>query len=457
MGRAVAALVLVGAGLVGTIACGRAEPEAAAPAAFTPEPRPAPAPASSPPAPASSPPAPASSPPAPAPAPNSPAPESVADTPVADPWLADLLEKSGSLGAVANDPRRRVQILVTTFEPQANAPPVLHEHGWRVDAEYTYPASAIKTFASVAVLAQLGIWQAAGSRVDLKTPLALCKGREKQCEVIPDPSNLDGGVATIGHEIRKMHLVSDNDAFNRLYDIVGHRELNELFWDKGLSSLRLHHRMYAVDPAAQLVTPRLQLHPRRGKPMEIPRRESNLVLPPSPAKDRQVGTAHFPLGSRQRVDTPLDFSRKNYISLRQFHRLLLGIVRPDLPNVPDLGLRRPHRAFLIQAMTEDPLASANPRYTKPDQSARRFKPLYIGIERVVPDAEFRYVNKAGKAYGFLLENAYIEHTPTGRAFAVTVVVYANDNGVLNDNKYEYKTVTRPFLHDLGEQLARAAL
>ena len=40
-----------------------------------------------------------------------------------------------------------------------------------------------------------------------------------------DESNLEGGRITVRHEIRKLFLVSDNRAFNRLYELVGRDRL----------------------------------------------------------------------------------------------------------------------------------------------------------------------------------------------------------------------------------------
>jgi hypothetical protein len=37
---------------------------------------------------------------------------------------------------------------------------------------------------------------------------------------------------------------------------------------------------------------------------------------------------------------------------------------------------------------------------------------------------------------------------------VTVTIYTNADGILNDDQYEYATVAEPFLADLGEWVAR---
>ena len=41
-----------------------------------------------------------------------------------------------------------------------------------------------------------------------------------------------------------------------------------------------------------------------------------------------------------------------------------------------------------------------------EEAEARFKPLTPGINRVVPRADYEYVNKAGRAWGFHLESAY---------------------------------------------------
>jgi hypothetical protein len=72
----------------------------------------------------------------------------------------------------------------------------------------------------------------------------------------------------------------------------------------------------------------------------------------------------------------------------------------------------------------------------------------------MPRSRIRYINKAGKAFGFHVENAYIEDTASGRAYFVAATVYANKDGILDDDRYDYADVTEPFYAHLGELLAR---
>lgn len=373
-----------------------------------------------------------------------------------DPWLVGLLEAHPrKFGALLADPGRyRLQILVTVIPPaKADGPPLAH--GYRIDAEYVYPASAIKTFAAVGALRVLQDLRKAGHRVGLHTPLAYCEGNQTRCDITADESNLDGGAITVGHEIRKMQLVSNNIAFNRLYELVGHEALNRSMWSLGFDSLRVQHRMYGVrDPVAQRHTPRVELRPRKGKPVVIEARQSELAMPPLPYPSLSLGVAYIDDETHTKVEQPLDFTTKNYVSVRDLHALALAIARPDLPGVPDLELSKKHREWLIASMEENPSESVNPAY--PDEkNGLRYKTMIGGMRKVIDLSRIRYVGKAGRAYGFHLDNAYIEDVQSGRAMAVTVVVYANENQVLNDNAYEYDGVTRPLLRNLGQVLAQA--
>ncbi|MEM9456793.1 MAG: serine hydrolase [Myxococcota bacterium] len=381
----------------------------------------------------------------------------VREPPVEDPWLADLLRSRPKIARLMDDPAHyRFQVMVTVIEPRKRGPRVT-EHGYRVDAEYIYPASAIKTFASVGALLVLQDLRAEGHRVGLHTPIAYCEGDSKRCKD-EDPSNVVDGTITVGHEIRKMQLVSDNQAFNRLYEVVGHREINERMWALGFPSLRVHHRMYGVhDELAQHTTPRIELRPRRGATVVVPARVSDLDLPPTPSHDMLLGVGYIEDATHSLVEDPLDFSRKNYVSVRDLHRLTMALARPELPGVPDLGLTPAHRKFLLAAMIDDPLESANPVYTNPRDSGLRYHTLIKGMMKIMPKERILYVGKAGRAYGFHLDNAYIEDKESGRAMVVTVVAYANANGVLNDNKYEYDGITRPLLKNMGILLAKAVM
>lgn len=369
-----------------------------------------------------------------------------------DGWVeATLREADGKFDLVLSDPAKyRLQIVISEIDVASKTAVT---HGYRVDDEFSFAASAIKVFASIAALRKLQTLGAPG--LSLATPFGACGREETTCGPDRDRTNLDSQKVTLGHEIRKMHLVSNNRAFNRLYDFVGHREINEDAWALGFGSLRIRHRMGQTYTLGK-TSPRLQFG-EEGKPiLTVPRRKSDLELEPTKLPGVLVGVARIDRHD-QRLEEPRDFGNKNYVSTRDLHRVILSVAAPWLPGLPDLELADENRAFLLAAMTQDPLRSDNPRYTAQRYSGRRYKLMSVGIERVLPLDRIRYVNKPGKAYGFHVENAYVEDTKTGRAFAITAAIYVNENDVINDDHYEYDLISRPFFKDLGETLARKLL
>jgi len=371
----------------------------------------------------------------------------------------------------------RLQLVLATVVESEGTPPLLERSAWRADAEYFYPASAIKPCAAVAALQELARLEPSGWKgAKGGNPLALRKVplpgealldaalrleplQPGQPVRVEDPSNLEGGAITVRHEVRKLCLVSDNEAFNRLYDLVGQQALNQRMWAAGLTSARLRHRLSVrLTPEENRRTPPVQmllpdglgelLLPERLSPLE-------LDLPDLPGLD--VGEA-FLEDDGTRIEGPVSFRDRNRMALVDLQDLLVKVVRPDVDlGTPGFELAEPQRALLLEAMTQLPRESANPRYDPERYPDDFVKFLLPGLRRVIPAERLRVTNKVGLAYGFTVENAYVEDVETGRSFFLAGTLYTNANGVLNDGVYEYDTLALPFWADLGEALARELL
>jgi len=374
-------------------------------------------------------------------------------------WLANVVRSACATSAdlalaerlrmLVDDPAAfRLQVLVSKVVP--GEPPRLERHGFRVDAEYFYPASAIKTCAAVAAvlaLEELG--------VALETPLVFHPLFGDELYEREDPTNLNGGVISVHHELRKLFLVSDNRAYNRLYELVGHRELNECMWSAGLASTRLQHRLAeARSREDNRRTPRIEILVSDDTPREVSTRTSDLVFDNGDLVGIDVGRAHVDANDVV-VQQPLSFLHKNWMSLVALQDMNVLLVRPEIDvGAAGFPLTPNGRGALVAAMSEYASESPNPRYDVNEYPRSWGKYLLPGLERVLPAERWRIANKVGRAYGFSIENAYVEDRATGRAFFVTAVVYTNSNGVLNDGMYEYEAIADPFFVELGEELAR---
>lgn len=359
---------------------------------------------------------------------------------------------------IASPESFRAQVLVAEVVTNRHGLAELTRHGYRVDAEYFYPASTVKLTAAVTALQAIERLQPPSLATDLADVLLeiapLFPGDAPQ---ISDASNVEGGHITVAHEMRKLSLVSDNQAFNRLYDLVGHEQLNRAMHAAGLRSVVINHRLSETRTIPDMrASAAVTLRVAGREAVVVPARSSRLMLTNS-AKNTLVGTGY--MKGEQLVNTAMDFSGRNGISLVDLQDLLVKVARPDIDlGTPGLKLSESHRARLLQAMTEYPRESANPVYAAKDYPDEHSKYLLPGIRRVfpsiVPGERVESSGKIGRAYGFSIENSYVRNPANGRAVFLTAVIYTNADGVLNDDKYEYETVADPFFADLGELIAR---
>ena len=352
----------------------------------------------------------------------------------------------------------RAQIVVSEVSNDQTGKPMLKRMGYRVDAEYFYPASSIKLCAAVSALQKLDQMEADHVGQDLTSvPIEIDPLFPGDAPQITDSTHLSDGRISIGHEIRKLCLVSDNQAFNRLFDFVGHEALNRGMHQLGLRSVVLNHRLSETRPIpSPLASAAVRLFPRLGSPILLPARVSTLALSNT---SRLVRVGKGFLQGTQLVSAPMDFTRRNGIRLMDLQDLLIKVVRPDIHlGTPPLKLQPNHRSLLVEAMTQYPKESNDPRYPEKDYPDEYGKFLLPGVRRVFPSQKpverIQITGKIGRAYGFTVENSYLRNPQNQRAVFVTAVLYTNADGILNDDQYEYETLADPFFAQLGEWVAR---
>lgn len=371
-------------------------------------------------------------------------------------FVADL-RKMPEMRAVMADPEKyRAEILLTEVRPpkHKDGRPEMLRHAFRVDREYFYPASAIKLTAAVAGLEALA--ERGRARGRTYAPDCAMKIFDSTAGTYEEKDITDyvTGRLNIAHELKKMLVISDNEAFNRMFAFVGHREMNTRMWKLGLPTVRIRHRLGNVkDLDDPTITPEVIIVPGDGgAELMTPERSSSLMLFAVRDAGTKVGRAH--VEGNVQVPGPMDFSEKNRIGIRDLQRLLTKIVLPEaedaLPQYDDDG-----RALLLSLLSMLPSQS---RLTGFDTSLDELQRLsYPGVNRVVPpSSKVRLYGKSGRAYGFSVENSFAFDPETKRGFFLTATIYTNDGGIVGSDHYEYGEIANPFFAALGEYGARRA-
>jgi hypothetical protein len=376
--------------------------------------------------------------------------------------MRDILASDPRLSEIyTHAPGYKLQAVLGTIETDASGRQRLVQHGFRLDAEFFYPASVVKLLVAEAALERLEtLRRETGLPLTVDTPIVIHPLFADETLIDADSSNLDGGKVTLRHEIRKLFLVSDNESFNRLYEFLGQDVLAASLTHAGLGAARLTHRLAEPHRTAKdnRRAPRIDFLGEGGMPIySLPERAS-APLPEAPSiAGTMVGLAYMSNDDPpRRIEGPLDLSAKNRVSLSDLQRALCMAVRPEVDcGGPGFTIAPEDRAMMLEAMRSFAGDSTNPVYDRTEHPDDEVKPMLPGLERVIPRERLEIYNKVGWSYGFATDNAFVVDKQTGRAFFLAATLYTNADGVLNDDVYEYKTVAWPFLGNLAEATARA--
>jgi hypothetical protein len=342
----------------------------------------------------------------------------------------------------------RVQIIYTQIDRDDDNRPHFRSYTHRLNAdEYFYPASTVKL--PVALLALEKINRLNVSGLDRNTTMLTGAEGHGQTGVTADLSAPDG-LPSVAHYIRKVLLVSDNDAFNRLYEFVGQVEINESLHEKGLKDTRILHRLDLVlDVESNRYTNPL----RFTDGATILFSQDGAYSPRSFAASRPEMLGRAEVVDGVLVRRPKDFAEKNAFPLQDLHDVLKALLFPD--SVTQQGrfdLTPEDYRLIYRTMSRYPEESGIDEYQDADEYPQAFvKYLMYDRDETIP-ANIRIFNKIGSAYGFLTDAAYIVDYREGIEFILAATVYTNANETFNDGNYEYEEIGFPFLRDLGQAI-----
>ena len=150
------------------------------------------------------------------------------------------------------------------------------------------------------------------------------------------------------------------------------------------------------------------------------------------------------------MQTPFDFSKKNYFPLQAQHELMKRFFFEDQFDADErFAISYTNKIRIQKMMHTLPRKAKYDPETYYDSYGKFF--LYGDSKDPMPDP-IKIYNKVGYAYGTLTETAYVVDEKAGIHFLLSATILVNKNGVFNDDTYEYDTVGIPFLAQLGREI-----
>ena len=373
---------------------------------------------------------------------------SVSATPGDSPLLDSLLHTTPLLTRIATNPKYELQIIYTQINRDARNRPTFTPHTYHLNPrQYFNPASLVKLPVVALSLEKLNDLNKPG--VTRRTIMAT--GTAYRCQTpVPFAAPADSDrTATVGNYIKRMLLVSDNMAYNRLYEFLGQRPLNDRLAQLGYPNVRITRRFAPCDTAANRHTNPISFHNRQGDTLCKEPAKFNPAPYNSPLGRVLKGRAHQ-AGGRV-IPEPYDFTTANHLPLPDINTFLQSILFPKfVPEFQRFRLTPTDYAFLRRYLHAAPHESGFHAYAPAGYFDAYKKYLYYGRKPDIPrQSALRIYNIVGMSHGYLSDVAYFADSLHQSEFMLSAVLYVNQDGIINDGAYEYDSVGQPFLAQLG--------
>jgi hypothetical protein len=346
----------------------------------------------------------------------------------------------------------RLQIIYTQINRDKNNKPSFKNYYFNYDPELYYnPASTVKLPLALLALEKLNTKNIKG--VNKFTPMQFDSSYERQTKLYSD-STSQNSLPSIAHFIKKAFLISDNDAYNRLYQFVGQQTINRALHDKGYTDTRIIRQFMGFTADQNRHTNPLRFIKEDGSLVyaQLPAYNSDSIYFPQPIK---IGKAFYRNDSL--INVPIDFTKANNIPLEDLQQMLQSVMVPSSVQANQrFNLSKSDYTFLYQYLSQYSSETNFPKYDAEKFFESYVKFFFKGDKQPMPD-HVRVFNKVGWAYGFLTDASYVVDFKNKIEYMLSATIYVNSDEVLNDDKYDYDNIGYPFLYQLGQTIYKYEL
>lgn len=353
------------------------------------------------------------------------------------------------LEAVLNHPEMyRYQIIYTRIDRDKNNIPSFKNYYYNVNADrYFNPASVVKMPLAFLSLEKLNDIKMTG--VNKFTSMQFDSGWSRQTKAYSD-STAEDNLPSIAHYIKKAFLISDNDAYNRLYEFVGQQTINRRLRDMGYPDVRITRRFMRMNANEN----------RHTNPIRFINKDNGVIYRQGMQENKdsfdfsriyKMGKAHYN-SQDSLINEPIDFTTANNLPLEDMQQLLQSVLFPEsVPATRRFRLTRDDLSFLYRYLSQYPSETNYPKYDTSQYYDSYVKFFFRSPQHSMP-AHVRVFNKVGWAYGCLTDVSYVADFKNNVEFMLAVTIYVNSDGILNDDKYDYETIGWPFLYKVGQAI-----
>ena len=363
-------------------------------------------------------------------------------------------EKNPAIDTIINHPNKfRCQIIYTKIDRDKKNNPTFHHYYFNYNPDlYFNPASTVKL--PLALLALEKINTLRKYHIDKYTPIQFDSTYPGQ-KILYRDSTAANSLPSIAHLIKRAFLISENDPYNRFYQLVGQQEINRNLHKKGYSGTQITRQFMGFSEEQNRHTNGLRFIKEDGRLL--------YNQPPQYNTDsfhfdriEKIGKAYLNRNDSL-VMEPFDFTKHNKVPLGDLQQILQSVLFPQSVLAKQrFDLSQDDCRFVQQMLSQYPSETSYPKYDTSVFYDNYVKFFFAGNEHRMPQ-NIRVFNKVGWAYGFMTDVSYVADFTNKIEFMLSATIYVNSDEVLNDNKYDYETLGYPFMNVVGQTIYRYEL
>ncbi|MBV1924048.1 MAG: class A beta-lactamase-related serine hydrolase [Flavobacteriaceae bacterium] len=323
-----------------------------------------------------------------------------------------------------NPEGHEIQILYSQIDTNEDGETVFTDYNFQLNNQnYFYPASTVKLPAAILAL----------EFTDNTTFLS------PEIDYIIEGDTI---LHNFNDDVRQIFAVSDNEAYNRLYEFLGRDFINNQLRTKKISPVRIGHRI-ETENAAEQERKKIKFLTKRNVSIKKDGSLESIYV------EKTLKGKGFMKDSAL-VSEPMDFSEKNYYPLKAQHNTIKRLFfEKSFAILERFNLSPASKIYLKNVMSNPPRKLGYDKDKFNDSFGKFF--IYGDSQDNIPEG-MKIYNKVGYAYGTITETAYIEDTVNDVKFILSATILVNENGIFNDDEYEYEEIGIPFLAQLGREI-----
>jgi hypothetical protein len=357
-----------------------------------------------------------------------------------------LMDEDPQLDEVLNNPSRYEFQLIYTKITHSDKKLLLEERSLNQDQFHFYPASLIKLPLAMVALEYMQYLKEFGVSMQDRISIQTCS-----CDRATESYVRKSKNPTLEHFLRELLIMSNNDAYNLFFDLVGMDHFNSRISEMGYKGIILKNRFTQGCTSGQ--------NRWSGGVKFINSNDSVIYSIPcdSSLKSYTVDSSYptssgkYHVSGKKIIASPKDYSASNFVRLTDAHHLMIQLFYPEINQNPSVAFKfdssKTH--LLKTAMGDFPRELLNAWQDFSQTPDYYYKFFLDPKTRNTQTGNLRIYNKVGLASGYLSDVSYFEDQENGIAFFISAAIFAKKDGIVGGGKNNYYDFGIPVLRKIG--------